>query len=1086
MSKAVKRNQNAKSIKFEHRLVLTHWMLDLFGVATFRDLAKHLDEATLEGFTDDGVSRFHQQMKLIFDRPELPNDLLLAYDENIVRHWKAITERRNADGQNLFPKYFQYLSLLFAEIYLDRYFRGPEKLLEDLNTYAEQFNRGETLQQKALGQLFSTGLPDDIQIRPFEPEDLRKLAFWSATGSGKTLLMHINILQYRHYLKLHGRERDLNRIILLTPNEGLSLQHLDEFRLSGMEADLFDKDAGGLFTGKGVEIIDVHKLRETTGDKTVAVDAFEGNNLVLVDEGHRGTSGAEVGHWMQMRNRLCEKGFSFEYSATFGQAMKASGSKDLPHEYAKCILFDYSYKYFYGDGYGKEYRILNLEDDANEDYRRHYLTACLLAFYQQQRLFRDRREELRRFLIEKPLWIFVGGSVTKTPSKKDVSDVVDILLFLARFVKHQDESIRYLDMLLSGRSGLHDAQGRELFSSAFTYLGQLGLSAETAFRDILATLFNAQVAGSLHVRRLKASTEAEGEVALHIGDENEPFGLINVGDATGLCKLCEQKEHADYLAVSDSEFSESVFRRVNEADSTVNVLIGSKKFSEGWSSWRVSTMGLMNIGKKEGSQIIQLFGRGVRLKGLDFCLKRSHRIVGLRAPQDIERLETLNVFGIHADYMRQFKEYLEDEGLPANEDRIEFILPVVKNLGQQPLKVIRLKEGVDFKKQGPKPTLDTPDEHIRKNRVVVDWYPKIQALASIRGQGTMDTQAPNECWFRKEHLAFLDIDSLYFDLQRLKSERAWYNLNLSKARIPELLTDDTWYVVYIPSEEMTARSFGQVRCWQEIASTLLRRYCDRFYKVHKAAWESKHLEYAALSADDGNFSGFDRDNEDGERGYLFQIEQSRQDIVTKLNELKALIEKGELRNFDLFHGATAICFGRHLYQPLVYVNSDVVEVKPVSLNDGERDFVLDLQRFCTENTGFFGGKELYLLRNMSRGKGIGFFEAGNFHPDFILWLLTGGRQYVSFVDPKGIRNLRGEDDPKIMFHQTVKTIEDDLRGQDPTVTLNSFIISNTRLPEVSWWHGGMTKQQFEDRHVLFQQEDKATYIGKMLAIIVDG
>jgi len=41
-----------------------------------------------------------------------------------------------------------------------------------------------------------------------------------------------------------------------------------------------------------------------TGEKTVAIEAFEGNNLVLVDEGHRGSSGAEVGHWMRMRSQL--------------------------------------------------------------------------------------------------------------------------------------------------------------------------------------------------------------------------------------------------------------------------------------------------------------------------------------------------------------------------------------------------------------------------------------------------------------------------------------------------------------------------------------------------------------------------------------------------------------------------------------------------------------------------------------------------------------------------------------------------------------------------------------------------------------
>ena len=232
------------------------------------------------------------------------------------------------------------------------------------------------------------------------------------------------------------------------------------------------------------------------------------------------------------------------------------------------------------------------------------------------------------------------------------------------------------------------------------------LTGQEAYNDILKVLFNAQESGLIHVKKLKGSIDVEGEVSLHIGEDNKPFGVINVGDPSGLCNLC--KKHPDDLIVSESEFSDSLFHNVNKADSNINILIGSKKFSEGWSSWRVSTMGLMNIGKKEGSQIIQLFGRGVRLKGFDFSLKRSHRIAGLNAPDNIERLETLNVFGIHADYMKQFKEYLEEEGLPTNENRMEFVLPVIKNLGHVKLKTIRLKEGIDFKKQGPKPTLRPP------------------------------------------------------------------------------------------------------------------------------------------------------------------------------------------------------------------------------------------------------------------------------------------------------------------------------------------------------------------------------------------
>ena len=59
-------------------------------------------------------------------------------------------------------------------------------------------------------------------------------------------------------------------------------------------------------------------------------------------------------------------------------------------------------------------------------------------------------------------------------------------------------------------------------------------------------------------------------------------------------------------------------------------------------------MGLMNIGRTEGSEIIQLFGRGVRLKGYGFSLKRSRSVFEVRSPDNINLLETLNIFGIRA------------------------------------------------------------------------------------------------------------------------------------------------------------------------------------------------------------------------------------------------------------------------------------------------------------------------------------------------------------------------------------------------------------------------------------------------------
>jgi hypothetical protein len=873
--------------------------------------------------------------------------------------------------------------------------------------------------------------------------------------------MHVNILQYKHYLKLHGRSREINRIILLTPNEGLSKQHLEEFHLSDIEAEIFSKEGRGLFTGRSVEIIEISKLREESGDKTVAVEAFEGNNLVLVDEGHTGASRGTEGAWLERRRQLCENGFSFEYSATFSQALK--NNKDLEQQYAKWILFDYSYRYFYRDGYGKDYRILNLEDDSQENTRHQYLTACLLTFYQQLKLFADQEKTLASYLIERPLWIFVGGSVNavRTQDGKIVSDVIDILLFLSTFVSNRENSEEIIQRLLDGKSGLLNAQGHEIFGSTFQYLNALGKSGEEVFQDILQLLFNSGQTAALHVENLKGP---EGEVALRLGD-NEPFGVINVGDEDKLCKLCDE-EHGDVLKVTDKDFSTSLFHGLNAKESRINILIGSRKFTQGWSSWRVSTMGLMNIGRSEGPQIIQLFGRGVRLKGKDFSLKRSSRMIDVRPPSNIGTVETLNIFGIRADYMGKFKEYLEDEGLPSNEDRIEFILPVIKDLGKKKLKIIRLKDDVDFKKDGPKPELGEIPDAIKRYPVVVDWYPKLQMMVSGRSKNEGQELERHKAHFDESHLAFLDLDSVYFDLQQYKNEKSWHNFNLSSDSLPSLLKNKDWYTLYIPEEEMNAQSFRQIQTWQQVATALLKKFADRYYKYRKSEWESGYLEYRELREDDPNF--FDE--------YRLMIEQSREDVLQKLDELKDLIGSGSLKNWQ-FLSLQAIGFSNHLYQPLLYAGDNLIEVKPVVLdNEGERDFVLDLKSYCESNPEFLKDKELYLLRNMSRGRGLGFFEAGNFYPDFILWLLHNGKQYVNFIDPKGIRNLPISDG-KIQFHKEIKILEQ--RLGDPNVILNSFIVTETRIVELLW-SDTVTVEDLELNNVLTRDEPDLRHIGLLL------
>ena len=51
---------------------------------------------------------------------------------------------------------------------------------------------------------------------------------------------------------------------------------------------------------------------------------------------------------------------------------------------------------------------------------------------------------------------------------------------------------------------------------------------------------------------------------------------------------------------------------------------------------------------------------------------------------------------------------------------------------------------------------------------------------------------------------------------------------------------------------------------------------------------------------------------------------------------------------------------------------------------------------------------------------------------------------------------------------------------DPAVMLNSFIVSPTPYQQIPMWGEGMTKAELQKCHVLFQRDDKATYIKTLL------
>ncbi len=504
---------------------------------------------------------------------------------------------------------------------------------------------------------------------------------------------------------------------------------------------------------------------------------------------------------------------------------------------------------------------------------------------------------------------------------------------------------------------------------------------------------------------------------------------------------------------------------MDQAGSQVNVLIGAKKFIEGWSSWRVSNMGLLNIGKSEGSQIIQLFGRGVRLKGRDYSLKRSSF---LGSPEDhpdhIDLLETLDIFAVEANYMVEFRKYLEREGVdPGGYEEIPFPIHREDSL---------IAEGLYV------PTVPKDREFAQNDHVVLDENEDIQVNLdlSIRtesmrmGEGGVSTVAARAGQGRlvgEPYLSMLDWTRIHLDLLDYKESKKFHNLLIPPDAPRRIMQkrDPAAYNLIADDSVFEPRSFAGLAELQEAIQAILRKYVDKFYGVRQQRWDSENMVLAELTGEHPNFAD-----------YTVKIKSSEEALV---DEVRTLASKANGARDGDAGSLPNIRFDRHLYQPLLKDRGEEVKVSPPGLNESEEKFISALRSYCQgQNGGAGSGRELFLLRNLTRSKGVGFFNTAGFYPDFILWVkYADGSQKVVFVEPHGMRN----DNPtpnneKVDLYLFLRDLSNRIarRGGQEEVFLDSYIVSATPYHELSKrWGEGWTRERFAKKHVLFEDDLEA-------------
>ncbi|MBA7676796.1 hypothetical protein ES703_85041 [subsurface metagenome] len=670
---------------------------------------------------------------------------------------------------------------------------------------------------------------------------------------------------------------------------------------------------------------------------------------------------------------------------------------------------------------------------SEQEFQESMFVANMLSFYEQILTYEENKKKALEYNLEKPLWIFVGTTVT---GKEEESDVIQIVGFIKRVIQDEAWVRKWVKNILGGNTKLKNEDDEDVFSRKFEYLKKRGID----FGDLYKRVFGGK--GSFGIYGLK---NAEGELGLKVG-ENEYFGVINIGDVSGFKKQLEKKG----ISVGQDAVSDSLFDAIKKESSKISVLIGSKKFIEGWDTWRVSSMGLLNIGRGQGPQIIQLFGRGVRLKGKGMSLKRSNE------KTQVQFLEMLNsLYGIKADYLSKFLEAIRKE-----EVEFETIEIPIKPQHEKKWKTLyTLSKNEDRKFEEKEILRLAIDDRIY---FTMDLLPKvlIYVAKERKEEGIKMDQIKAEVEglrIIEDIMDLLDWERIWREIYDFKIVKGYWNLVLDSAVLKNLLLSDRYKILTLPGT-LEIKSEDDVRRVEDMALLVIKKYLDLFYRKYAKRFETENLRYDVVGKQSPLFV-FEKPG--NQYSYTVQIDKREKELIKEIKNLARDLNR--LLKEDT-KTLPRIYFDNHLYVPILLQGKKINKISPAGLVESEQKFILGLKEYLRKNKNKFS-VEVYLLRNYPK-IGVGFFNLSGFYPDFIMWTKNDKRQNIVFIDPKGLEHTKELDDEKIQLKDEIKQLEQKLGKGN--VALESFILSKTPYEKlIEGRSNPPSKDEYIEHHILF-------------------
>lgn len=812
----------------------------------------------------------------------------------------------------------------------------------------------------------------ECELEDITKEQINTASFWMATGSGKSIVM-IKFIALLHDL-FALKTLPAKPIMLLVPNDKIleqfkahikeynayqskmiTLKDLKDYESVNYGTSLFDENI--VFIGRS----DLLDTSENVGKDSKAKRLNYKNFLrdegwiVLLDEAHKGDSKDSVrkGYIRELAegNGESNKGFIFNFSATF------SDNFDL-----QTCAFNYNLERFNLQGYGKNIAVLDsdLKSFRDKEKNEEQITRILESFILFCAMKKHRENIMQEFsknlklAYHQPLIIAVADKVNTQDA--GIKLYFEAILQILKEDRDITPLAQNLYENLSQNQNLYFDKNLSLDEEFLELI--LTMDSKTLRQEI----FYAKEASMIEACRIKGNTK---EIVFKSKNAKEPFLLLNIGSIKEW-----EKQYLHYLGVESGEdITSGYFQSINKQSSPIQIMIGSKVFSEGWDSNRVNMISFINIGSKNAKKyVLQTIGRGVRIEPFKGVRKRLGQCEDLnynlreRFRNKALGIETLFIMATQTDAIKGILEGLEEfiQSYPLSGFR--------KSKTFKPLLVPKYKDSTSL-----------------QNKPYILSRCDFEELKSYIESFDEDVLLLSESMRAKD----LGYKTLCKIKEKITNESETKTIEIS-GDMPILKAENVLKVLesFFHTKSKEFDKFEEIKdeiChFEKFSSTLDFSIVEEMNAKIKEIVEAKTME----EREDLESKGVPKE-------YIETILQAQQ------NEKRA----------EVYGYVLDSSLQEHYYNPLVIDERQDGRIVYAIKEKSEVDFLKELQKYVKEKNNALKEYEWCFSKIVENVDSIyiPYFDSQNqayrkFYPDFIFWLRhKQSKEYkIIFIDPKGL------------------------------------------------------------------------------------